>query len=88
MNLNPCTKGILLLILISMTKSKAESINISPASKRKLLESHIIKAAPGGKITCARLRKIAENSGVSYRLAGKVADDLNIRIKNCDLGCF
>jgi LAO/AO transport system kinase len=71
-----------------MTKSKAESMNISLASKRKLLESHIIKAAPGGKITCARLRKIAEKSNVSYKMAGRVADELQVKIKKCDLGCF
>jgi len=71
-----------------MTKSKTESINISPASKRKLLESRIIKAASSGRITCARLRNIAEEAAVSYKAAGKIADELKIKIKNCDLGCF
>ena len=71
-----------------MIKSKTEPMNISPASKRKLLESRIIKAAPGRRITCARLRNIAEETGVSYKAAGKIADELMIKIKNCDLGCF
>lgn len=63
-------------------------MNTPSASKRKILEGIIIKAAPEGKIACARLRKIAEEAGVSYKTAGKVADGLNIRIKGCDLGCF
>ena len=57
-------------------------------SKQKLLAEQVLKAAKDGKITCARLRKIAEETGVSYKAAGKIADELNIRIKNCDLGCF
>lgn len=57
-------------------------------SKQHLLKEQLLKAAGGGKITCARLRKIAEETGVSYKAAGKTADGLNIRIKNCDLGCF
>jgi hypothetical protein len=57
-------------------------------SKRKILEDTLKKAARDGKITCSALRHIAEKSNVTYRLAGKVADELKIKIKNCDLGCF
>ena len=63
-------------------------MNTQTASKEKLLESLINKAARGGRITCARLRKIAEETGVSYKRAGKTADELKIKIKGCDLGCF
>jgi hypothetical protein len=34
------------------------------------------------------LRKIAEELGVSYKKAGEAANELHIKIKNCDLGCF
>jgi LAO/AO transport system kinase len=57
-------------------------------SKKKLLENQIKKAAKGEVITCAKLRMIAEETNTSYRLAGKIADELKIKIKNCDLGCF
>lgn len=57
-------------------------------SKQKLLEEQVLKAAKDGRITCARLRKIAEETGVSCKLAGKTADRLKIKISNCDLGCF
>ncbi|MEW6600058.1 MAG: hypothetical protein AB1499_03730 [Nitrospirota bacterium] len=57
-------------------------------SKQKLLEEQVMKAAKDGKITCARLRRIADERGVPYRQAGKAADRLQIKIKHCDLGCF
>ena len=57
-------------------------------SKQQLLKEEVLKAARGGKITCARLRKIAEETSVSYKAAGNIADELKIKIKNCDLGCF
>lgn len=57
-------------------------------SKKKLIEKHIKKTSVKGKITCPALRKIAEKTGTPYKVAGQIADDLNIKIKNCDLGCF
>lgn len=62
--------------------------NIHSMSKNKLLEDRIKKAAREGKISCALLRKIAEETGTTYKLAGKTADRLEIKIKKCDLGCF
>ncbi len=57
-------------------------------SKQNLLKEQVLKAARGGKITCARLRRIAEETGMSYKAAGKIVDELQIKIKDCDLGCF
>jgi len=57
-------------------------------SKQKSLKTEIKKAASNGIITCAALRKIAEEVNVSYSEAGKTADDLKIKVRNCDLGCF
>jgi len=59
----------------------------SQSLKKELTES-IKKKVKGGIITCASLRKIAEEAGVSYKEAGKAADELNIKIRTCDLGCF
>lgn len=57
-------------------------------SKEKSLEIRIENAASNGIITCAALRKIAEEISVSYSEAGKAADNLKIKVRNCDLGCF
>lgn len=44
--------------------------------------------AVDGRVTCAVLRKAAEDAGVAYREAGAAADEAGVRIANCDLGCF
>ena len=40
------------------------------------------------KMPCAIARKIAEELGVSYREIGNAANELNIKIIACELGCF
>ncbi len=44
--------------------------------------------AKDGRITCAVLRRFAEDQGVTYRVAGAAADAAGIRVNNCELGCF
>jgi hypothetical protein len=55
--------------------------------KEKLIEE-ILKKAVDGKLTCAAARKIAEDAGVSYSEIGSAANELGVRIKDCQLGCF
>ena len=57
-------------------------------SRKELVESRIKENTADGKISCPVLRKIAEKLEVPYKEAGEVADELKIKIKNCDLGCF
>lgn len=44
--------------------------------------------ARDGRITCARLRKLSEDRGVPYRVAGAAADSVGIKVHSCELGCF
>ena len=44
--------------------------------------------AVDGRVTCPVLRKFAEDSGVSYKVAGTAADMAGVRVHNCDLDCF
>ncbi len=53
----------------------------------ELVEAVSAKASDG-RVTCAVLRKLAEDSGVPYKVAGAAADSVGIRVHNCDLGCF
>ena len=41
-----------------------------------------------GRISCAAARKIAEELKVPIGEVGKAADELKIKIRNCELGCF
>ncbi|MBI5638976.1 MAG: hypothetical protein HZA17_00990 [Nitrospirae bacterium] len=52
------------------------------------LKEEMLKKAVDGKISCAAARKIAESLSLSYKEVGAAANELNIRIKNCELGCF
>jgi hypothetical protein len=52
------------------------------------MKAAIAAKAVGGKVTCAALRKFAEDGGVPYKVAGAAADIAGVRVHNCDLGCF
>jgi len=46
------------------------------------------KAAPEGRISCVTAHSLAEQLGVELIMIGKAADELKIKIKDCQLGCF
>jgi hypothetical protein len=51
--------------------------------KKKLKES-----APKGKIPCIMIFRIARECNCSVAEAGRLCDELKIKIVNCQLGCF
>lgn len=53
----------------------------------ELLEAVEAKAVDG-RVTCPVLRKLAEDLGVPYKVAGAAADRAGVKVHNCDLGCF
>jgi hypothetical protein len=57
-------------------------------NKKKIVEDRIKDSVTDGKITCSRLRKIAEEADTSYKMAGIIADRQKIKIVKCELGCF
>jgi LAO/AO transport system kinase len=57
-------------------------------SKKELIKNRIKEKASDQKISCPALRRLAEELGISYKEAGQLANELKIKIKNCDLGCF
>lgn len=52
------------------------------------LEAAVREKGADGSITCPVLRKLAEDFGVPYKVAGAAADLVGVKVKNCDLGCF
>lgn len=52
------------------------------------LTEAVLDHAQDNKITCPVLRKIADDNGVPYKVAGAAADLAGVRVHNCDLGCF
>lgn len=53
----------------------------------ELIEA-VKEKAHDNKVTCPVLRKLAEDTGVPYKVAGAAADSVGIKVHNCDLGCF
>jgi hypothetical protein len=55
---------------------------------RKRLEEVILERSKDGKLPCAMCFKIAEDFGISKREMGQILNEINIRISQCQLGCF
>ncbi len=41
-----------------------------------------------GTVTCHDARELAEDLGVAYKEVGDAANELDVRITGCELGCF
>ena len=58
-----------------------------PATKEVLREA-VIKASSDSRLTCEMAHELARQLDVPLREIGSVCDELNIKIKTCQLGCF
>ena len=56
--------------------------------KNKEIARLLKERSVNAKISCTLARKIAEDLNVPYRDVGSMANELKIKIKNCELGCF
>jgi hypothetical protein len=52
------------------------------------IEEEIKKRAVNGRLSCPVARKIAEELSVPYEEYGRAANELKIKIADCELGCF
>jgi hypothetical protein len=55
---------------------------------REELKARIKAAAPEGKIACAAAMRLAEELVISRKDMGQLLNELKIKIKQCQLGCF
>ncbi|MCL4501947.1 MAG: hypothetical protein M1438_08825 [Deltaproteobacteria bacterium] len=55
---------------------------------REELKAKIRAAAPEGKISCPAAMRLAEELVISRKDMGKLLNELKIKIKQCQLGCF
>ncbi len=44
--------------------------------------------AKNGKIACMQAFKIAEEENISTKELGEMFNEMNIKVANCQLGCF
>jgi hypothetical protein len=58
-----------------------------PVSK-ELLMAAVTKASSDGRLTCENAHDLGKELDVPLKEIGDVCNELNIRIKDCQLGCF
>lgn len=44
--------------------------------------------AKDGKIACRQALKISDEEGITSKEVGELLNELNIKVANCQLGCF
>ncbi len=59
-------------------------LSLSPEELREKIRL----AAPQGNIACAAASRLAEELSISTQEMGKLLNELGIKIKLCQLGCF
>jgi hypothetical protein len=52
------------------------------------IKEEIQKRIKNNRLPCAVARTIARDLSVPFREVGRVADELKIKITDCELGCF
>lgn len=52
------------------------------------LKEAVRSAAVEGRLSCEQAHALGEELGVPLREIGTVCNELKIRIKDCQLGCF
>jgi hypothetical protein len=54
----------------------------------KEIQARIQAAAPNGRIPCAAAFQLAQELGLTRSRFGELLNELNIKIVQCQLGCF
>lgn len=56
--------------------------------KLKEARDMLLKLSANGSISCTEARRIAEELGLPKKSLGDLANELKIKIRACELGCF
>lgn len=56
--------------------------------RREEIKDIIKEEAVEGAITCSVAHKIAKKKKTSVKKVGELIEEVNIKIKKCQLGCF
>ena len=73
---------------MSRIKTSLTEIDNYPLETRQAVEERILKVAREGRLQCPQAMAIAKSLGVSTLLVGQMADQMGIRVSQCQLGCF
>jgi hypothetical protein len=62
--------------------------SIMNTMNEQAVKKEVEAAAQNGRLTCQEARALAERLGVPYSAVGQACNQLDIKIKACELGCF
>jgi MOSC domain-containing protein YiiM len=89
------TKGVFARVLKGGKVNKGDIIFVArwkrgavDMKEDKAIRETLQRAAEDGKIPCAKAFQIAEEFKVTKKKVGEILNELGIRIKQCQLGCF
>ena len=71
---------------LAVVTDKSGDLAVVRCDDRRESNVHIIYA--GGWIACATAHAIAKKMGISLRQMGEVLNHLDVKIRQCSLGCF
>lgn len=75
-------------LLKSSDKEKLISYITDMIENKEKIRSLIREKAIDGIVPCTVARKIAKELAVPYKEVGEAADEISIKITDCELGCF
>lgn len=52
------------------------------------VKQKLLTLADKGRLTCAEAHQLAEAAGLPLSTIGKLAEDVGVKITDCQLGCF
>jgi len=73
---------------IPINIGQAEEGDVQVEKPDQRLESEVLKLQAGGWITCETARSMASKLNISNLNLGKLLDHLEVKDRECGLGCF
>ncbi len=61
---------------------------MASTDEQQALREAVQAAATDGRVHCKQLFELSEKTGASLAQLGLLCNELNLRISNCQLGCF
>lgn len=71
---------------IELTTDAAAKVSVIIGEERR--ECSATSLYQGGWIQCATARDLKKNLEIDFKYVGKILDHLEIKVRDCQLGCF
>jgi hypothetical protein len=73
---------------LDMVQDGSGLVSVIEGEKSARRESTLTELYTNGWINCELARQMADNLSIPYSAAGKIMNFLDIKVRNCGLGCF